>query len=423
VQNDGVVHEFEVVVRVARLALESSGEGVEVLERCVARASASYGVGVDLVVLPEQVLLTDRASGEVSHVAVVRATPGIFRLDQVASLKRLLVRMERGLDPAQACRELDAIETSGPRWPGWARVLGVALFAAGFAPSVVATWSEMGAAALLGLLMGVLVVAAAGRPVEGLLPFFGAFLLTLLGVTVMSDLAARTGVTLMVLPALFIVVPGDTLSAAAAELLQGQLTTGAVRLVFAFFSLGLLVVGVVAATGVSGHGEALVETLPAPQLPYVVTLLGWVAFSVGLVLAFNAEPGVLAWLVPSVIGTFLLQQGVTRTAGAVVGTLAAGAALGAFANLVSAHPRRPPRLVLVLGGFFVLTVGGLGLRGATAMLGGDVMTGLQNLADFGLQVPTVALAIAVGVIATEHWSRAYESRALVTTGAWPEGEP
>ena len=90
--------------------------------------------------------------------------------------------------------------------------------------------------------------------------------------------------------------------------------------------------------------------------------------------------------------------------------LVAGAALGAFANLVSADPRRPPRLVLLLGGFFVLTVGGMGLRGATALLGGDVLTGLRNLADFGMQVPTVALAIAVGVLATEHWSRAHETR-------------
>jgi uncharacterized membrane protein YjjB (DUF3815 family) len=285
------------------------------------------------------------------------------------------------------------------------RVLGVALFAAGFAPSVVATWGEAGAAAVLGLVMGLLVVAATGRPFEALLPFFGAFLVTVLGLTLLSGLAQRTGVTLMVLPALFIVVPGDTLSAAAAELLSGRLTSGAIRLVFAFFTLGLIVTGVVAATEITGHGDALVETMPPPDLPYAVILAGWVVFCLGLVLAFNAEPAALLWLVPTVIGTFLLQQGVTRLAGAVAGTLVAGAALGALANLVSAHPRRPPRLTLLLGGFFVLTVGGLGLRGATALLGGDVVTGLRNLVDFGMQVPTVALAIAVGVIATEHWAR------------------
>lgn len=131
---------FEVVVRVARLALASSAEGVEFLEGIVARTVAAYEVEVDLVVLPEQVLVTERTSGEVGRTAVVRAAPGIFRLDQVAALKRFIVDVERQpLPPDEACRRLDAIERSGPRWPAWARVLGVALFAAGFAPSVVAT--------------------------------------------------------------------------------------------------------------------------------------------------------------------------------------------------------------------------------------------------------------------------------------------
>ena len=271
---------------------------------------------------------------------------------------------------------------------------------------MVATWSEAGAAALLGLVMGVLVVSAAGRPLEGLLPFFGAVIVTTLGLTVLSGLAEETGVTLMVLPALFIVVPGDTLSAAAGELLDGHLTAGTVRLVFGFLTLGLIVIGIVAATDITGHGEALVETLPPPELPLVVVLAGWVVFCAGLVLAFNAEPGVLLWLVPGVLVTFLLQQGVTRLAGAVIGTLVAGAVLGACANLVGAHPRRPPRLILLLGGFFVLTVGGVGVRGVTSLLGGDIVTGLQNLSDFALQVPTVALSIAAGVILSDHWLRA-----------------
>ena len=196
-------------------------------------------------------------------------------------------------------------------------------------------------------------------------------------------------------------VPGDTLSAAAAELLGGRLTAGAIRLIFGFFTLGLIVIGIVAAAGVTGHSDALVETMPAPELPYAVVLAGWVVFCVGLVLAFNAEPSTLVWLVPSVLVTFLLQQGATMLAGAVVGTLVAGVALGAYANVMSAIPGRPPRLILVLGGFFVLTVGGVGVRGATALLGGDVVSGVRDLMDFALQVPTVAVAIAAGVITTD----------------------
>jgi uncharacterized membrane protein YjjP (DUF1212 family) len=396
---------FDVVVRVTRLALASSGEGVETMEQYVARAASAYGIDAEVVVLPEQVVVTDTGTGATAELAIVRAVPGIFRLDQLAALKRSLVGLTTNPDPDQACRELDGIAASPPRWPAVIRVVGVALFAAGFAPSVVASWSEIVAAALLGLIMGVLVLLTGGRALEGMLPFIGAFLVTVIGLTAMTPLAERTGVTLMVLPALFIVVPGDTLSAAGAELLSGRLTAGAVRLVYAFFVLGLIVVGIVAGAGVTGNADALTEKLPPPELALPVILAGWVVFSVGLVFAFNAEPGMLIWLAPSVIMTYLVQEGATKLVGDVFGTLVAGIALGAYAGLVGAHPRRPPRLLLLLGGFFVLTVGGLGIRGTTALIGGDVVTGLRNLIEFGLQVPTVGLAIAFGLVAADQWRR------------------
>lgn len=66
---------------------------------------------------------------------------------------------------------------------------------------------------------------------------------------------------------------------------------------------------------------------------------------------------------------------------------------------------RPPPLILVLGGFFVQTVGGVGVRGVTALLGGDVLSGVHDIAEFGLQVPTVAIAIGVGVTLTNRWRR------------------
>lgn len=172
-----------------------------------------------------------------------------------------------------------------------------------------------------------------------------------------------------------------------------------------------------AGAGVTGNLDALSETLPPPTLPEVVPLLGWVAFSAGLVLAFNAEPVAFLWLVPSVIATFLLQQGATYLAGPVVGTLVAGGVLGAFASLVDgASVQAPPRLILLLGGFFVLTVGGLGVRGVTAIFGGDVVSSVHNLAGFGLQVPTVALALALGAILSDRWRNPSRRRGIARIG-------
>jgi uncharacterized membrane protein YjjB (DUF3815 family) len=136
-------------------------------------------------------------------------------------------------------------------------------------------------------------------------------------------------------------------------------------------------------------------------VPFIVVTLAWVPFAVGLVLAFNAHLSALPWLIPTVIGTFLVQQGATRLVGDITGTLAAGIALGLFAGLASRPPGRPPRLVLILGGFFVLTVGGLGLRGAAALVGSDIVSGFDDLRDFFIQMPTVAIALALSVLATE----------------------
>ena len=43
------------------------------------------------------------------------------------------------------------------------------------------------------------------------------------------------------------------------------------------------------------------------------------------------------------------------------------------------------------------------------------MTGLQNLSDFALQVPTIALAIAAGVILSDRWVRHNRSQVAASS--------
>lgn len=66
--------------------------------------------------------------------------------------------------------------------------------------------------------------------------------------------------------------------------------------------------------------------------------------------------------------------------------------------LLSRSPRRPPRLELVLGPFFTLTVGSLALRGVTELASGQALTGAKDLFDFLLIFPTVALGLIAGYL-------------------------
>jgi uncharacterized membrane protein YjjB (DUF3815 family) len=252
---------------------------------------------------------------------------------------------------------------------------------------------------VLGVVMGLMLVAVDGHALEPLLPAVSAAVLTTITFAVMPGIVHLAGPVLVVIPALFVVLPGDTLSAGAGELLAGRITSGTGRLVWSFLVLAQMVVGIVAATEVVGPGlEALTEQEVPAQLPFVAVLLAWIPFTAGLALVFRARVSDLGWVLAGVLGTFLVQQAVTRAVGDVTGTLVAGAVLGAYATWVASRGHRPPRLVIALGGFFVLTVGALGLRGVTALIGGQPITGVENLVDFLLQVPTVALGIGIGFL-------------------------
>ena len=80
-------------------------------------------------------------------------------------------------------------------------MLGVMLFAGGFAPSVVATASEVVTAVVLGLLMGLMLVAVDGRAAEPLLPALSAAVLTGVAFAIRPDIVDLAGPVLVVVPA------------------------------------------------------------------------------------------------------------------------------------------------------------------------------------------------------------------------------
>ncbi|NUT44942.1 MAG: threonine/serine exporter family protein [Thermoactinospora sp.] len=382
---------------VARLLLAGSAEGVFVVRESVRRVGAAHGLDADLLVLPDQLVLRID-DGETSTVDVIETMPGLS-LDRLEQAKRLVTEMHAGLSLAEARRRLDPILAAPPPYPWWLRIVGVVLFTACFAPSLVPTWTELLTTVVLGAVMGVLFVAFTGRRWEPLLPLIGSFVIGCLTLTVFADAAYATGPVMLMLPALFIVIPGDYLSAASAELAVGRISAGATRLVWASFILVQIIIGVELAAQATGAGrQALFEASQPGTLPFWFIVLAWIPFTVGLALTFNASLRNVPIMAALTMGTYLLYAGFAKLGGDLVGTLVAGAALGAAATLLSRSPALPPRLELVVGGFFTLTVGSLGLRGVTALIGGHPIVGAQDLFSFLLIVPTVALALLAGFL-------------------------
>lgn len=94
--------------------------------------------------------------------------------------------------------------------------------------------------------------------------------------------------TLMV-PALFVLIPGDFLCAATVELAVGQITPGTVRLAQAAFTIVELAAGVVIAAELTGVGARSLFEAVVPTLPYWLILISWIPFTFGLALTFSAR--------------------------------------------------------------------------------------------------------------------------------------
>jgi uncharacterized membrane protein YjjP (DUF1212 family) len=389
------------LTRLTRFLLRHSAEGAFELRDTVRQAGAAFGARADVLALAEGAVLEVNHADGSQYVATLRVLPELTRLDLVADAKLLQGEIVGGrLSAAAAYDQLDALERSPNPYPPWLRVVGVVLFAAGFAPSVQATWREVWSSLLLGAIMGLLfVLADRVGPLRTLLPILGPIVIGVIAFSVLHAHKSPGGPIAVMIPALFVLIPGDFLCAATAEIAVGQLTPGAVRLAQAVFVLVELTAGVVVAAEISRVGTAsLFERHVATALPGWLLVLAWIPFSVGLALTFSARRPDIPWIAGLVYVAWGIQLGATKIVGPVAGTFTAAVALALIAGLLERSDHLPPRIVLILGGFFALTVGAVALRGLTTLDGGYTIQGFYDLRDAILQTAALTLGLVVGAV-------------------------
>jgi uncharacterized membrane protein YjjB (DUF3815 family) len=258
------------------------------------------------------------------------------------------------------------------------------LFAAGFAPSVQANWRQLGGSLILGSVMAaVYLVGERVAPLRIVLPLVAATAISLVAFTFLHIAHAHGGPVLVMVPALFVMIPGDFLCAAAAEVAVGQFTVGVIRLLQSFLVLFELAAGVIIGAAVSGAGtSSLISSSTVDNMPWIITTLAWIPFTIGMALTFCARPRDVRWLLLGVYLAWGTQLLGTWFFGTAAGTFLAAVVLTLVGVWLGRKPGRPPTLVIILGGVFVLTVGSMALRGITTLAGGHLLESFHDLANF-----------------------------------------
>ena len=388
--------------RVGRFLLRNSSEGSFDVDETMRGIAGAYRARLDVLLMMESMSLVVTHSDHTQSSFVVHAQPSLERLDLVSEFKLFAAQIRAGeLDAAGALDHLEALATSRDPFPWWLRLMGVMLFAAGFAPSMQATWRELGISLVLGAVTAVvLLVGERVRMLRVMLPLVAATVVSLVAFTVFNVKLDHGGPVLVMIPALFVMIPGDFLCAAAAELAVGQFTVGTIRLVQSLFVLFQLAGGVVIGAQLSGAGtSSLMAASTVSDLPWALVVLAWIPFTIGMALTFSARLKDVSWLLFGVYLAWGVQLLGSVLFGQTAGTFLAAVVL-AFAGVLLGHsPHRPPSLVIILGGVFVLTVGSMAFRGLTTLEGGHLLESFHDLVTFANIAGALTFGLIIGTTA------------------------
>lgn len=394
------------------------GEQTAQVELLLRRTAMQYGMReVRVVAFPTAVFIALH-DGAAERVTLAEASTTRLRLDQIADVYALGDAAQRTVvTPAEGLERLDDILSRRARFGAPGVVLGHTILTVGLAMVLMPALENLAAAALLGVIVGVLKVLNRDQVVLALpLPVVAAAL-----VSVLVFYAVKRGLPidplLVLVPPLVTFLPGATLTLGMVELAYGDMISGSSRLITGFVQLVLLAFGLAA-------GAALVGVSPDDLLDLTVTYVkvpwaqwaGVVVYGIGVYLHFTAPRKALLWMLLVLLLAFAAQRLAAGLFGSEISGFFGALVATPLAYLIQMRFKGPLAMVTFLPAFWLLVPGALGLLSVTRMLS-DRAAGLEGLVTVVFVVASIALGTLVGaslykwVTGKIDWSRLQLGRA------------
>ncbi|MCX6972073.1 MAG: threonine/serine exporter family protein [Verrucomicrobia bacterium] len=388
---------LEFLFRLGRAYL-ACGEQTAKVEKLLRSIASAYGMRKSRVVaFPTAVFISlHDSSGE--RVTLAESQPQMLRLDQMADVYALGEEaLSAKLDPLDGLKRLAAIRRQKARFGPLGHVAGHAILTVGLALVLMPTPTNLAAAAVLGLIVGLIKLFNRGRTMLSVpLPVIAA--------TVVSSLvflAIRRGIPVdplhALVPPLVTFLPGGMLTLGMLELAYGDMVSGSSRLIAGFVQLVLLAFGL--AIGAIFTGYVPADLVHSAGGYYGLVLWapwgGVLVFGLGVYLHFSAPRNSFQWMMLVLLLAFAAQR------------LASGffsSELSGFFGMLVATPlgyliqyrfRGPPAAVTFFPAFWLLVPGALGLLSVTRMLS-DRAAGIDGLITVVYVITSIALGTLVG---------------------------
>ncbi|MBO9515198.1 MAG: threonine/serine exporter family protein [Variovorax sp.] len=394
------------LLRLGHLLL-ATGAPVGLVETTLRRLARVYRIErFNALALPT-VVFVNSSDEESLQIEFTSEQGLVLRFDQIEAVYELARDAENeALDPAEGLKRINAILAMPARFGPGVGVVGHVFATVGIALVLRPSADVVGAAAFLGLVVGLLKVLARDRGIiTTLLPTVAAFVVALVSLVAAQHGFAASPIHVLV-ASLVTFLPGGTLATATVELAYGDVVSGGTRFVYGLLQLVFLVLGMLAAASIVGlPPERLLVPPPAGAVRAWAPWLGVLLFGVGHVLHYAARLRTLPWL----LGLLFVAQ-----IGQLVGNAMFGGYMSGFFAAMLITPASyvvqyrlggPPSMVTFTPAMWLLVPGSLGLIGMAELVGNDRLAGVENF------IATLFTIVAIGlgsVIGTAFYNALFE---------------
>ena len=387
---------LEFLYRLGQAYLACS-EQTATVELILRRAATAYGMRRARIVAFPTAVFISLHDGEQERVTLAECATQTLRLDQIADVYNLGEAAQRGaVAPHDGLEQLSKIRQKGARFGVLGVVVGHVILAVGLAMVLEPPLMNLAAAAILGLIVGVLKAFNRDRPVLSVpLPVVAAGVVS--GVVF---LAIKNGLAVdplhALVPPLVAFLPGGMLTLGMVELAYGDMVSGSSRLVTGGVQLLLLAFGLVAGAALIGYRpDQLVEEGSRPGVVGWTSWAGVLVFGIGAYLHFSAPRNALLWMLLVLLLAFAAQQlgGVffDKEVSGFFGMLVATP----VSYLIQLRFRGPPAMVTFLPSFWLLVPGAVSLLSVKHLLR-DRAAGVEDLTTVAFVFVSIALGTLMG---------------------------
>jgi len=379
--------------------LHTYGTTAQRLEGALIALSSQLGLECEPWSSPTGLILSfsdpARALGERDATRVIRLAPGENDLHKLCEADRIAEAVAAGaMSIAQGQTALRGLDRRPSRRWQATQVAAFALASGSVAGLWRLPWIDIGTAALIGLLIGLLSRLAENRPALKEASDAVSALLAGLVAVLVANLAQPLNLNTVIIASLVVLLPGLALTNAVNELTSQHLVSGVARFAGAIATVLKLTIGSVIAIELArliGFYPEIRALRPQPDwVEWVALVLAAYAFAI----LFKAARRDYLWVMAAAIGGYLISRHAGSQWGNPVGIFLSALVLTAAGNAFARWANKPGAIIRVPG-IIMLVPGSASLRGLLSLVQQqDVGAGNTAL----LAVLNIMLALVAGVL-------------------------